>query len=132
MSTILFLCPHSAAKSVLAAAYFDGYAQEHGLTWAADFAGTEPDARVSPAVVEMLRNEGIDVSGYQPRRVTPEDLTGARLIVLLGCSLEGFDVPLERLITWDDIPAPSANLSGARDAIRSRVETFVNQLRTQD
>jgi protein-tyrosine-phosphatase len=40
---ILFLCPHNAAKGVIAAAYFNRFAQQIGLLWVADSAGTEHD-----------------------------------------------------------------------------------------
>jgi arsenate reductase len=64
--TFLFLCPHNAAKSVLAAAYFDQLARERGLDYRAASAGTTPDAAPSLAVVAMLRDEGVDVAGYRP------------------------------------------------------------------
>jgi arsenate reductase (thioredoxin) len=69
--TILFLCPHNPAKSVLAAAYFDRLARERGLDYRATSAGTSPDAAPSPAVVAVLRVEGIDVTDHRPRRLTP-------------------------------------------------------------
>src|ERR671910_3521153 len=83
--TILFLCPHNAAKSVIAAAYFDRLARERGLGYRAASAGTSPDAAPSPAVVAMLRDEGIDVAGHRPRRLTAEDLISAHRVISLGC-----------------------------------------------
>ncbi len=49
--TVLFLCPHNAAKSVLAAADCDRLVRERGLPYRADSAGTEPDDGPAPAVV---------------------------------------------------------------------------------
>ena len=49
--TILFLCPHNAAKSVIAAAYFDQLAAGRGLLYRGDSSGTDPDERPSLAVV---------------------------------------------------------------------------------
>ena len=62
--TVLFLCPHNAAKSVIAAAYWNRVAAARGLDIAADSAGTEPSPAVSPAVVEALAAEGLDVAGH--------------------------------------------------------------------
>ena len=76
---IVFLCPHGAAKSVIAAAYCQQLADQCGVPLHVTSAGTEPDAEVSPAVVALLRAEGIDVAGHQPRRVTPEELATAGL-----------------------------------------------------
>jgi protein-tyrosine-phosphatase len=125
--TILFLCPHNAAKSVLAAAYFDQLARERGLDYRAASAGTSPDAAPSPAVVTMLRDEGIDVAGHRPRRLTTEDLTSAHRVISLGCDpgdLDG-DVRVDR---WDDVPPASQDLSPSRAAIRRHLDLLVNEL----
>ncbi len=45
---VLFLCPHGAAKSVLASSHFARLAKERGLRVRVDFAGTEPDPRFRP------------------------------------------------------------------------------------
>jgi protein-tyrosine-phosphatase len=44
--TVLFMCPHGAAKSVLASAYFQREAKAREVV----SAGTDPSAEVSPAV----------------------------------------------------------------------------------
>jgi arsenate reductase (thioredoxin) len=127
--TILFLCPHNAAKSVIAAAYFARLARERGLDYQAASAGTSPDAAPSPAVVAMLRDEGIDVAGYRPRRVTAEDLTSAHRVISLGCDpadLDG-DVRVDR---WDDVPSPSQDLGASRAAIERHLALLVDELAT--
>jgi arsenate reductase len=64
--TVLFLCPHNAAKSVIAAAYFGRLAAERGVTLRASSAGTDPDPGVAPGVAAALLVEGIDVRGHRP------------------------------------------------------------------
>jgi arsenate reductase len=128
--TILFLCPHNAAKSVIAAAYFARLARERGLDYQAASAGTSPDAAPSPAVVAMLREEGIDVGGYRPRRVTAEDLTSAHRVISLGCDpadLDGGDVRVDR---WDDVPPASQDLGASRAAIERHLDLLVDELAT--
>src|SRR5215467_4493399 len=95
--TILFLCPHHAAKSVIAAAYFDQLAVQNGLAVRASSAGTEPDAAVAPSVVNLLQQEGIDVSGHRPRRVTPGDFAQAARIISMGCTPDELGISPERL-----------------------------------
>lgn len=129
-SKILFLCPHHAAKSVIAAAYFSRLAQQHLLPFTADSAGTEPDEAVSPKVVEMLLAEGIDVSGHIPRRVTQHELMQAQRVISMGCTAEELNIAPERVEQWSDVPMVSQDLYGARDAIRIHVETLVAQLRS--
>jgi protein-tyrosine-phosphatase len=126
--TILFLCPHGAATSVMAAAYFQRLAEQRGLDVSADAAGTEPDAEVSPAVLELLNAEGIDVANYRPRRVSAEELAAADHIVSFGCDLGDLAPPRAIILRWDDVPAVSQDLRAARDAIRARVESLIDAL----
>ena len=126
--TILFLCPHGAAKSVMAAAYFNRLAQQHALSVVADAAGTDPDETVSPVVVNMLQSEAIDVSRHQPRRVTSEELENARHIVSIGCALENLAVAPERVEQWLDVPMVSQDADAARDSIRAHVAALVDEL----
>jgi arsenate reductase len=128
---ILFLCPHNAAKSIIAAAYFDQLVQNRGLPYRAASAGTSPDAVPSPAVVAMLRDEGIDVAGYRPRRVTTKDLTGAHRVISLGCDLEDLDGGA-RVDRWDDVPPASQNLAAARTAIKQHLDLLVAELAADD
>ena len=122
---IVFLCPHGAAKSVIAAAYCQQLADQQNVPLRATWAGTEPDAEVSPAVLELLRMEGIDVADQRPRRVTHEELATARRIISLGCDLGDLARPGMVIEHWDDVPPPSQNLLVARDRIRAYVEQLV-------
>ncbi len=129
---ILFLCPHNAAKSVLAAAYFDRLARQRGLGFRSDSAGTEPDIQSAPTVIAALRAEGIDASAHRPRRVTREDLIGATRVISLGCELGALAPPGLRVEHWDDVPPASLDLAGARAAIRQRVAVLVTELEREN
>ena len=61
--TVLFVCLHGAAKSVLAAADFERLARARGLDALAESAGTEPDPEIAPRVLAELRAEGVDLRG---------------------------------------------------------------------
>jgi protein-tyrosine-phosphatase len=125
--TILFLCPHHAAKSVIAEVYFNRLARQNNLPFVADSAGTEPDAQVSPAVAAMLMSEGVDVSGHQPRRVTTAELDHAARVISMGCDDADLEIPPERITYWD-IPAVSQDMPAARAAILRHVEALVESL----
>ena len=126
--TVLFLCPHNVAKSVLAAVEFDRLARERGLPFRADTAGTEPAAMPSPAVVAALAGEGVDVSAHRPRRVTAADLASAAHVVSLGCDAGDLLPPNVAIERWDDVPAASSDLDASRAAIRRHVEVLVAEL----
>jgi arsenate reductase (thioredoxin) len=125
--TVLFLCPHNAAKSVMAAAYFNQLAQERGLPFRADSAGTEPSDSVSPVVTAMLSEDGIDASGHQPRHVTPDELQNAARAISIGCTAEELGMA-QGVEYWDDVPMVSQNPEGARQAIRSHIQQLVAEL----
>jgi arsenate reductase (thioredoxin) len=126
--TVLFLCPHNAAKSILAAAYFDTMARERGLPFRADSAGTDPDDQPSPAVVAALQADGIDVAGHRPRHVTAGDLVSADRVISLGCNLDDLVPSTVQVDHWDDVPPAGRDLEGSRAAIRRRVEVLVAEL----
>lgn len=125
--TILFLCPHNAAKSVIAAAYFNQLAQENMLPFIGDSAGTEPSEAVSPVVAAMLSREGIDVSGYQPRHVTSEELHTVKRTISIGCTQEELG-ETARVEYWNDVPPVSQNPEGAREVIRNHVRQLAAEL----
>jgi arsenate reductase len=125
--SILFVCLHGAAKSVLAAADLERLAAQRGLDITADSAGTEPDPAIAPGVVAALRAEGVELGPRQPRRVTAADTARADRVVTFGCELgEAMPaaVPVER---WDDVPAVSENLPLARAAIRRHLDRLLDE-----
>jgi arsenate reductase (thioredoxin) len=126
---LLFLCPHGAAKSVIAAAYCQQLAAQSGLNVHASAAGTDPSAEVSPAVVELLQAEGINVANQVPQRVTSEALQTASLVISLGCNLDSLLPPGTPVEHWDDVPLPSQDLAAARNSIRAHVEQLINNIR---
>jgi len=129
---IVFVCPHGAAKSVIAAAYCQQLADQSGVSLHATSAGTDPDAEVPSAVVALLRADGIDVADYRPRRVTVEELATAHRIVTFSCDLGDLARPGMVVERWDDVPSPSQNLPGARDGIRDHVVHLVVAMKHAD
>jgi arsenate reductase (thioredoxin) len=127
-STILFMCPHGAAKSVLASAYFQRLAKERGLNVRVESAGTDPDAAVSPAVAAHLKGQGYPIPIAKPRKVAPEEFASADVVISLGCELAALPQPRGRLVRWDDVPAPSDGFTAADEAIRKRVHDLVEEL----
>jgi arsenate reductase (thioredoxin) len=123
--TILFVCLHGSAKSLIAAEHLNLLARSRGFDVRGESAGVEPDADVPSPVIGGLAADGIDVKAYVPRRVTAEQITTATRIVSFGCDL-GFAGPAaKRVEHWDDLPMVSDGYSTARDAIVARVEKLL-------
>jgi arsenate reductase (thioredoxin) len=126
--TVLFMCPHGAAKSVLAAAYFERAAKERGLNVRVERAGTDPDPEIAPAVAAHLKKGGYEVPAAKPRRATGADMATADVVISIGCDLKGLPAPKGTLIRWDDVPAPSEDFKAADERIRERVVQLVHEL----
>ena len=128
--SVLFVCLHGAAKSVLAAADFGRLAAQRGLDITADSAGTEPDPEIAPGVVAALRAEGSTWAAATPagHRV---DTARADRVVTFGCEL-GEAMPAAASVErWDDVPAVSENLPLARAAIRRHLNRLLDECAAQ-
>ena len=126
--TILFVCLHGSAKSVIAAEHCRRLAAARGLAVDVTAAGLEPDDAIPPRVVQGLADEGIDVGGRRPRRPAPTDVAEADVVVTFGCDLGPLATGARRLQRWDDVPAVSDDFKRARDVIVGRVTTLVDDL----
>ena len=77
--TVLFVCRHGAAKSVLAAADFRRVAVERGLDMEAVAAGLDPDPEVAQILIEALPADGL--GEHKPHAVTAADLASASRVI---------------------------------------------------
>jgi arsenate reductase len=123
--TVVFVCEHGAAKSVLAAALLERLAAEQGLPLRALARGTEPEPQVTPAVVAGLAAEGIDVGAWQPRLVTRDDLAGAWRVVSFGPGLWHLLAKGTLVEVWDDVPAVADGLQAAKATIAGRLPRLI-------
>ncbi|HYE85034.1 MAG TPA: hypothetical protein VEA16_01675 [Vicinamibacterales bacterium] len=128
--TVLFMCPHGAAKSLMASAYFQQRARERGLNVRVDSAGTEPDPQLSKAVVARLQKNGYAIPIEKPRAATAADMSGADVIISIGCDLSKLPTPKGVVKHWQ-VPDFSANFDAAEQAIRDEVNKLVEELLQQ-
>lgn len=126
--TILFICEHGAAKSVIAAAYFDKLAKERGLRYRAVFRGTNPDPTLAAAAEKGLKEDGIETRGWKPAIVSENDLKAASGVVTLGCALPGKYKVAGNVTEWNDIPSVNENYQVAREDILNRVQRLIDNL----
>jgi protein-tyrosine-phosphatase len=131
-STIVFVCEHGAAKSVVAAAHFNRLAAEKGIPYRAVSRGTNPDEAVSPAVKSALASEGLDVSAWRPKAVTDDDVAKAKGVVSMSTDLpKTKPVAKSKLVEWNEIPSIGQNYDAARAAIVKLVEEMVEKLKVK-
>lgn len=128
-STVVFVCEHGAAKSVIAAAHFNRLAAEKGLPYRAVSRGTKPDEVVAPAVKAGLASEGLDVSTWRPKAVSDEDIKRAKTVVSLATDLPTTKpIVKTKLLEWNDVPSMSTNYEAARNAIVKLVSEMIEKL----
>jgi len=130
MPTVLFVCLHGSAKSVIAAEHFRRLAAERAVEVDAVSAGTEPDSEIPPKVVQGLLAGGIDVRGRHPHRVTRADLESASRVITFGCELGDLAPSGLAIERWDDVPMVSEDFARARDAILTRVSRLLDECAT--
>ena len=124
---IVFVCEHGAAKSVLAATYFDKFAMELGLNLWAIARGTNPEPVLSPQVVSGLAVDGMTPNESTPQRLTRSDIQAARRIVSF-CELPAELRQPTFVEYWRDIPPVSENYELARDAIVDHLRQLITTL----
>jgi arsenate reductase (thioredoxin) len=128
--TVLFLCPHNALRSVIAAALLNRLAdgRARGIS-----AGTEPDERVNERTVAVLREVGIEVDDQKPGQVTAGQLRQADRVVSLGCPLApdlaaAAEGKIEEWPMPDTTGKPVEAVREVRELIRARVERLLDEL----
>ena len=115
--SIIILCQHGGAKSVIAATYL----QAAGFEAVALSAEDAYDAVPEP-VIELLKGEGYDVASFKPRQVEQADLQNADRLIAIDCPIAGAE-------QWTDVPKISEDLDGSVAAIRRHVDALIAELR---
>ena len=103
-ATVIFACVHNAGRSQMAAALFELLADPAKAR--AISAGTQPGERVHPEVVQVMREDGLDLASRTPRLLTSELANAATMLVTMGCGETCPVVPgVERRDTTLVLPA---------------------------
>jgi protein-tyrosine-phosphatase len=126
--TILFVCEHGSAKSIIAAAHFNDLAARNGLPYRAIARGVHPDKEIPPYIVSGLGAEGLNVRGWQPRRFSEDDVLKAARVITLGCALPTSKTFAAGQAQDWNIPSPSENYPNASRAIAERIALLLKQL----
>lgn len=130
--TVLFVCEHGAAKSVIAAAHFNKIARERGLPFRAVARGTAPDAAIPAGVRQGLQREGLQLAVEKPILVVQADATAADRIVTFEVALPAtVSSSTTRPTDWKAVPAVSTDFGIASADIKRRVEALIDELAKQ-
>lgn len=125
-STIIFVCEHGAAKSVIAAAYFNKLARERNSVIHAIARGTHPDLELSPKAITGLRDDGLTPTEVVPQKLSLADVESAQRIITF-CELPAEYQPKVSVEHWDGVPPVSEDYQKARDEIVERINGLLKQ-----
>lgn len=126
-STLVFVCEHGAAKSIIAAAYLNKLARDRNLHLTALARGTQPDAELSAKAVSGLLSDGLSPTETMPTKLNMEDLESAHQVIGF-CILPEEYSQKARVECWDGVPPVSEDYERARDAILAHLKALMDHL----
>ncbi|MGB2626081.1 MAG: arsenate reductase ArsC [Candidatus Acidiferrum sp.] len=128
MDVVLFACIHNAGRSQMAAAWFKKMCDRTKAI--ALSAGTQPGERVHPEVIQVMREEGIDLAGIKPQFLSKELAQQATLLITMGCGDACPYVPGLKKLDWPLTDPKGQSLESVRtirDEIRQRVANLATE-----
>ena len=126
--TVLFVCIHNAGRSQMAAGYLRhlGGSRVEVLS-----AGSTPADAINPVAVRAMAEEGIDISGEQPKILTTDAVKTSDVVITMGGGDTCPFYPGKRYEDWVlDDPAGQGieAVRPIRDEIRSRIEILLGEI----
>ncbi len=125
--TVVFVCEHGAAKSVVAAALFNRLATDRRLSLRAVARGTVPEEAIVPAATEGMQKDGLTSLEAKPRKLAAADLDDA-VRVIAFCPLPSNYFSPAPVEDWSDVPPVSQGYEQSREALNARIGYLLNEL----
>lgn len=126
--SVIFVCVHNAGRSQMAAAFLTHLAGDRVEVRSA---GSAPADSINPAVVEALKEVGIDISKEQPKILTALAVEQSDVVITMGCGDACPFFPGKRYLDWV-LPDPAgqgvADVRPIRDQIKKLVEDLIPTL----
>jgi protein-tyrosine-phosphatase len=125
---VLFVCVHNAGRSQMAAALTAKLSEGSVHVRSA---GSTPASEINAAVVEAMREIGIDISEEFPKPLVDEFVQTADVVITMGCGDACPIYPGKRYEDWS-VPDPAGQgvevVRQIRDEITARVEKLLQDL----
>jgi protein-tyrosine-phosphatase len=126
--TVLFVCVHNAGRSQMAAGYLKHLAGDRVMVLSA---GSEPADSINPVAVEAMAEDGIDIVGNRPKRLSDEAVQESDVVITMGCGDTCPFFPGKRYEDWVlDDPAGQGieAVRPIRDEIKARVQALIAEI----
>ena len=126
--TVLFVCVHNAGRSQMAAGYMRELSQGRIEVLSA---GSAPKESINPVAVEVMAEEGIDISTQQPKVLTTEAVQESDAVITMGCGDVCPFYPGKRYEDWvleDPAGKDVDTVRSIRNEIKKKVENLIDEL----
>jgi arsenate reductase len=126
--SVLFVCVHNAGRSQMAAAYLTSLS---GGAIEVRSAGSAPADTVNSAVIEVMKEDGIDIATEVPKILTVEAVQASDVVITMGCGDACPIFPGKRYEDWkleDPAGQGADSVRPIRDDIRRRIEVLISEL----
>ncbi|MFC4496340.1 arsenate reductase ArsC [Streptomyces ovatisporus] len=126
--SVLFVCVHNAGRSQMAAAWLSHLAGDRVEVRSA---GSAPAETVNPAVVEAMREVGIDIAAETPKILTVDAVQASDVCITMGCGDACPVFPGKRYLDWtlkDPAGQGVEAVRPIRDEIRTRIEGLISEI----
>jgi arsenate reductase len=121
---VLFICVENSFRSQIAEAYFNKFTPKG---WKAISAGIKPANSIHPNAIQLMKEEGIDITNKKPKLLTKELQENAEIAIIV-CS--GNQCPLvytKKVENWN-IPDPAKMSINEARKIRDIIKAKVLEL----
>ncbi|MGV9774426.1 arsenate reductase ArsC [Streptosporangium sp. NPDC003464] len=126
--SVLFVCVHNAGRSQMAAAFLTHLSAG---TVQVRSAGSAPADTVNPAVVEAMREAGVDISAEVPKVLTSDAVQASDVVITIGCGDACPLFPGKRYLDWvleDPAGQGVEAVRPIRDEIERRIRGLLAEL----
>jgi protein-tyrosine-phosphatase len=127
-ASVLFVCVHNAGRSQMAQGYLQALAGERIEVRSA---GSMPGNQVNPSAVAAMAEEGIDISGAQPKVLTDSAVEASDYVITMGCGDVCPYFPGKHYLDWvlDDPAGQGVEaVRPIRDEIRGKIEALIAEI----
>jgi len=124
---ILFVCVHNAGRSQMAAGLLARYAKGRVHVRSA---GSTPADEINPAVIEAMKEVGVDLSQEYPKPLTDQYVQASDVVITMVRRCLP-DFPGKRYLDWDPEDPSGKSLDEIRpirDEIDRRVQELLDEI----
>ena len=125
---VLFVCVHNAGRSQMAAGLVK--LRSRGRVHVRS-AGSAPAEEINPAAVQAMAELGVDLSEEFPKPLTNDAVSGADVVITMGCGDACPIYPGKRYEDWELEDPDGKDLETVRrirDEIDQRVQQLIGEL----